>query len=528
MILNFNTNKGNKASEEKNILEMSHNEAHNFFLKKESYFNSSLPEYIDIENIIKKAQYLLPRDKELCDLVKDGKVSIIKDLDRVNCIIAYSKDGAYAWRPLSLIHPLLYIDLINLITEESKWEDLKKRFKKFQSDKRIECMSIPLESPNKKKDSATNIKNWWKNVEQSQIKFGLSYEYCMHTDITDCYSSIYTHTIAWAVHDKSVAKDDRNNQDMLGNAIDIKIRRMQQGQTNGIPQGSVLMDFISEIVLGYSDLLLAEELDSDEFNDIKIIRYRDDYRIFSNKKETAEKTLKILSEILASLNLKLNSQKTFLSHDIIKDSIKPDKKYWDIISSSIVSKNENKTIYNISIQKHLFQIKILGSKYPNSGSLRKALSILYSERIEPLDKEPDDIFQLISIVVDIMKNNPNCLEICVAILGKLFYFFSEEKFGLNKLVNKILLKFRDKPNTDFVKIWLQRLSLVDIDTRESSNNSFDSIICKKVSVPNENEIWNSDWLKENVDFDENELINEEIIKGIDLIIPKNYIDPFIY
>lgn len=35
---------------------------------------------------------------------------------------------------------------------------------------------------------------------------------------------------------------------------------MQHNQTNGIPQGSVLMDFVAEIVLGYVDLRLSKEL----------------------------------------------------------------------------------------------------------------------------------------------------------------------------------------------------------------------------------------------------------------------------
>jgi hypothetical protein len=34
---------------------------------------------------------------------------------------------------------------------------------------------------------------------------------------------------------------------------------MRHGQTNGIPQGSVLMDFIAEMVLGYADTLITKK-----------------------------------------------------------------------------------------------------------------------------------------------------------------------------------------------------------------------------------------------------------------------------
>ena len=67
---------------------------------------------------------------------------------------------------------------------------------------------------------------------------------------------------------------------------------MQCGQTNGIPQGSVLMDFIAEILLGYIDEILTEQLNTAHIVNYKILRYRDDYRIFVNNPDEGEKILK--------------------------------------------------------------------------------------------------------------------------------------------------------------------------------------------------------------------------------------------
>jgi hypothetical protein len=53
-----------------------------------------------------------------------------------------------------------------------------------------------------------------------------------------------------ALYGKEEAKDNRHKSS-LGNDVDKLIRSMRYGQTNGIPQGSVLMDFIAEMVLGY-------------------------------------------------------------------------------------------------------------------------------------------------------------------------------------------------------------------------------------------------------------------------------------
>ncbi len=40
----------------------------------------------------------------------------------------------------------------------------------------------------------------------------LEFNYIYHTDISNCYSSIYTHSIAWAIHSKDKAKMNRELQ----------------------------------------------------------------------------------------------------------------------------------------------------------------------------------------------------------------------------------------------------------------------------------------------------------------------------
>jgi hypothetical protein len=43
------------------------------------------------------------------------------------------------------------------------------------------------------------------------------------------------------------AKRNRSDKKSIGNIIDTAMQGMNYGQTNGIPQGSVLMDFIAEM-----------------------------------------------------------------------------------------------------------------------------------------------------------------------------------------------------------------------------------------------------------------------------------------
>ena len=311
----------------RSVLDMTSSEARKFFLKAESYFSVKLPPYFNLKEILEESAKLIGNSDINSisygqkNIKKSNKntskldVEYIKDASDVNLRIMANKDAKYAWRPFQLIHPILYVDLVNTITKDENWQTIVDRFSEFQSDNRINCISIPVESTGEKPDQAEQILNWWKNLEQAQIALSLDYEYCIHTDITDCYPSIYTHTIPWALHDKNWAKENR--KEGIGNIIDSKLQSMQNGQTNGIPQGSSLMDFIAEMVLGYADtqlIKLANKKGLD--NDYKILRYRDDYRIFSNQLNTAESLMKILSEVLLDLNLKINSKKTFLCNDI--------------------------------------------------------------------------------------------------------------------------------------------------------------------------------------------------------------------
>lgn len=489
-------------------------EAKQFLLKSESYVNSSLPSYIDVSCMLKKAENIL-KNTSLEDLSK-SKTELSKQ-ENVNHVILANKDGNYSWRPIELIHPMVYVDLVNLITDELNWDILCNRVIELNDKSMVKCISLPVESVSNKSDKAETILNWWENLEQAQIKYALDYEYCGHTDISNCYESIYTHSISWAVHSKDWAKTHRKPSQGIGNKIDAKIQHMRSGQTNGIPQGSILMDFIAEIILAYSDSNLTDKLKEEDLSNFYIMRYRDDYRIFSNSKGDIELIIKLLSEILGDLNMKLNVNKTFISSDVIKDAVKQDKLYWDIKRSSIESKQSDEKEFSLGIQKHLIQIKLLADKYPHSGSIRRALTDIYKYRIEAMKNIPKDITQLISITIDIMVKNSNTIEHCIVILSKLITLIDQNEISV--IIDKIIKKFDKIPNTSFVELWLQRLSLV-----HSREKEYKSKICQKVREPDKNDLWNSNWLKNG--FDETGLINEAYINDMSITMTSKEIDLF--
>lgn len=98
------------------------------------------------------------------------------------------------------------------ITKTSNWKFLIKRFKEFENPN-CEVVSIPMIKDAKDKSiMATTIKSWWEHIEQKSVELSLEYKYIFITDITNCYGSIYTHSISWALHGMEYSKEHREEK----------------------------------------------------------------------------------------------------------------------------------------------------------------------------------------------------------------------------------------------------------------------------------------------------------------------------
>lgn len=459
------------ASNRKSILDLSDQEARRFLLKAESYFSLELPPYITFRALIDDVAGVLT-GKKLADMTTKGGA---RKHDAVNYTILHNKDGRYAWRPFQLMHPALYVSLVHEITSEKQWELIRDKFRAFSSDPKIRCLSLPVVSTTEEKDRAKQITQWWQQVEQRAIELSLDYEYVLETDITDCYGAIYTHSIVWALHTKPVAKANRTDKSLIGNVIDNHIQDMRNGQTNGISQGSVLMDFIAEMVLGFVDLELSTRLRDQSISDFHILRYRDDYRIFVNNPQDGDGIIKTLTEITSSPGLKLNPSKTRASADVVRSSIKSDKLAW-------LSRKQRAR----DLQKHLLLIHDHANSHPNSGSLARALSD-YQKRLMRVTPRQDSLMPLIAIVVDIAYRNPRTYAVSAAILSLLLSKMEDDTEKV-ATVERIQRKFNKLPNTGHLQLWLQRVTLPF-----SRAIKYDEALCKLVAderIP----LWNNDWI----------------------------------
>lgn len=467
--MKFTKNKSQPGKKKKtqSVLKLTHSEARAFFLKPESYSNVDLPDYFQFESVLKSVEKQL-QGKTLKNLSKSPR-----DFENVNHSLLSNKDGRHAWRPFQFIHPALYVSLVSKITEKKQWETIRARFSSFSELDNFKCLSIPVSSGDRKKsDKAAQIIQWWSGIEQFSISLALDYNYVFQADISDCYSSIYTHSIAWAVHGRDEAKRNRDDETLIGNLVDWHIQDMRHGQTNGIPQGSVLMDFVAELLLGFSDLLLQERLPSGE--DYKILRYRDDYRIFVNSPSAGERILKCLTEVLIELGLKLNTAKTTGGQPVVFSSIKADKRAF------LLGKQGNR-----DLGKHLLLLHAHGERFPNAGSLTTALS-KFHQRILKIKTIRDPI-PLISIALDIACTSPRTFPFCAAIISKLLSHLFSVKERI-ETIQKIHTKLMQLPNVGQLEIWLQRISYPHNDSIK-----FDEPLCRLVNDDKVN-IWNSDWI----------------------------------
>lgn len=483
----------------RSILKLKSADALEYFLKSKSYFSLNLPIYYNFDILLKNI-YNQIKNKDFNVIINSNcKPSSLED---VNYKIICAKDGKYIWRELQLIHPVFYVDLVKKICEEENWKKIKKRFNDFSKNKNIVCCSLPMITNKNNSSTKSTILNWWNNFEQQSMACCLEYNYMGCTDISNCYPSIYTHSIAWAIETKDIAKKNHDIK-LIGNYIDKHIQWMSYNQTNGIPQGSVLTDFIAEIVLGYGDELLTSRIEQSGIKNYKILRYRDDYKIFTKSKYDLEIILKLLSQTLHELNFNMNGKKTFTTEDAISNILKKDKEY----------RFEHPISPDLILQKKLFLINQFSKKYPNSGSVKVYLSdILYNEILE-LNQKPNSLTQIISIVVDIMINNSNSICLCVAILSKLLTFFKKEK--CEDIILKILEKYENIPNNEYLHIWLQRLTIIN-----NKKYPYDSKFCKKLY--DKSVIWNSSWC--NIKFDEIKIINENELNLISNDMSKNEVD----
>ena len=525
------------ADKTKNILSLNHKEAINFFLKSEQYHGFELPEYFVFDELlqnVKNAVGETPYEKCL------NEGTSPEQLSDVNLDILLNKDGHYAVRPIILANPFLYYFLVREICNEQSWTIIKGLFEKFNVPHITSCALPVIPKEKEPFHKSTTIINWWSSMEQRSIELSLEYRYMFVTDITNCYGSVNPQTFDWAFSFKGTQYELKTESPISKN-IQKFLRAFQQGRNIGIPQGSAIFDFVGEIILGYSDLLLHETIQREGIAaPYEIIRYRDDYRIFCNDKDELEKISYILQHVLEGLNFRMNSKKTKISDCIVTDAVKPDKLAY-IYNTPIFNK---KGCDFDSFEKHLLYILMFTRQYPDSGSIKTMLSDIdkriedwlkpYEEEVttiplleggEPKTEKITKQRRLVGGSVRVMSavctqialENVGCCHYALRVLSRMVDSLKDEK-EKSAIINLVYSKLCNQPNSDYNQLWLQNITYQQDNKNDTS--PYKMKLCRVVAGDKDVELWNNEWVMSKLlsNLHTNKIVNTETLKKVTPVI----------
>ncbi|SFN77453.1 Reverse transcriptase (RNA-dependent DNA polymerase) [Roseovarius lutimaris] len=278
------------------------------------------------------------------------------------------------------------------------------------------------------------------------MELSLEFSHVSLTDVSNCYPSIYTHSIAWALHGREHAKKHRHDKKLLGNQLDKLITSSREGQTNGIPQASLLSHLVAELILGYCDTYIKKKLDG--LTGIVILRYRDDYRIFANSDTDCAKGLKAISECLNIFGMKLGASKTSRTSNVVRGAVKQDK-----IDALSLARRQT------TLQKELLLIHRFCTEKPGSGAT-KFLIREFLDRLEArLHRNAWKIENptvLAAILLDIAAKTPAVFPAVATTISKIMLYLKDsDRDGLFNLVGKRTNRI---PNNGYMELWLQRIA----------------------------------------------------------------------
>lgn len=207
-------------------------------------------------------------------------------------------------RPLGIPNPMSYHFLCNSIREN--WFNIQNHFEEQTLNQEHKISRIHIR---KMKDTnqlfQMNYSNW-KIDSSPELDLLIGKKYVVSADISNCFPSMYSHSLFWSLVGKDVAKANKNSKNVWYNDIDLYTRNTKNGETQGVLIGPHASNLLSEIILVCVDKVLYDK-------GFKFIRNIDDYTLYEETYEKCQDFLIQLSSALRKFNLTLNHKKTKIS-----------------------------------------------------------------------------------------------------------------------------------------------------------------------------------------------------------------------
>lgn len=248
-------------------------------------FAEKLPPIFDGSDFLQYCK--APKNNKLCGQASKGFVSF------------QSMRNTNVPRMMGIPTPMSYERLCACLKDN--WSNLQRFFEASTSNQAFIVSRTHIRKmQNSDSLFEMNYDNWRVDgTPEPDILIGK--RYMVKADISNCFPSIYSHAIPWALVSKVAAKADTDEKSWQ-NQIDKSVRNTTYGETHGILIGPHTSNVISEIILCAVDKKLC-----DHWN---YVRHIDDYECYVETKEKAEAFLVELSKWLRTFGLSLNNKKT--------------------------------------------------------------------------------------------------------------------------------------------------------------------------------------------------------------------------
>lgn len=246
---------------------------------------------------------------------KSRKLSLIHPMSQLDCVDHYEKYDEYM---LSLCsHSPFSIRYISkkakcVFPLEEVTDEENEVLPEEDTGQVIELDNIAIEKRYRSYFSYKKYDLVYKFFESGD-NLRLEQKFChmMVLDISSCFYHIYTHTIAWAVKGKEVAKDSIK-ADTFEKNFDQLMQHINYNETNGIVVGPEISRIFVEIILQAVDLAILRQLKEKGYTlgrDYEIRRYVDDSYVYANSRKVLDDICIVYQDQLAFYKLDINEKK---------------------------------------------------------------------------------------------------------------------------------------------------------------------------------------------------------------------------
>jgi hypothetical protein len=163
-------------------------------------------------------------------------------------------------------------------------------------------------------DEYTNIHKFFESYKYHRAE--KKYNKLFKFDISKCFDSFYTHSVSWALLNKTIVKNNiEQSRSTFGGIFDSVMQDLNYGETNGIVIGPEFSRIFAELILQQIDFKVLHSLLKTGLRhkrDFEIYRYVDDFFVFYNDEVTKELILQEYRVQLKEYKLYLNESKTAL------------------------------------------------------------------------------------------------------------------------------------------------------------------------------------------------------------------------